>query len=94
VENRLRFLREVIAAIRAAVGADYPVGVRRRELMLGAGGLRIACGRRLCNLGHHSTRVHVVPSYSWIWIPVSSRSNERSLKLTPSSRVGISYSCE
>jgi NADPH-dependent 2,4-dienoyl-CoA reductase/sulfur reductase-like enzyme len=28
LENRTRFLREVLAAIRAAVGPDYPVGVR------------------------------------------------------------------
>ena len=28
LENRMRFLREVLVAVRKAVGADYPVGVR------------------------------------------------------------------
>lgn len=28
IENRARFLREVVAAVRAAVGADYPVGMK------------------------------------------------------------------
>lgn len=39
VDNRMRFLREVVAAIRSEVGHDYPVGVRLSADEQVAGGL-------------------------------------------------------
>ena len=37
LENRMRFLREVLAAVRKAVGDDYPVGVRMGASIAPAG---------------------------------------------------------
>lgn len=38
LENRMRFLREIMHAVRAEVGSDYPVGIRV-SISTGAGGL-------------------------------------------------------
>jgi 2,4-dienoyl-CoA reductase-like NADH-dependent reductase (Old Yellow Enzyme family)/NADPH-dependent 2,4-dienoyl-CoA reductase/sulfur reductase-like enzyme len=41
-ENRIRFLLEIIAAVRAAVGTDYPVGLRLSGDEFVAGGTTLA----------------------------------------------------
>jgi mycofactocin system FadH/OYE family oxidoreductase 2 len=50
LENRLRFAREVIAAVRTAVGADYTVGVRLCADELIPGGLNLDDARQIAAL--------------------------------------------
>ena len=50
LENRLRFAREVIAAVRGAVGTDYSVGVRLCADELIPGGLNLDDARRIATL--------------------------------------------
>jgi mycofactocin system FadH/OYE family oxidoreductase 2 len=50
LENRLRFAREVIAAVRGAVGADYTVGVRLCADELIPGGLNLDDAKRIAAL--------------------------------------------
>lgn len=50
LENRTRFLREVLAAIRAAVGAGFPVGVRLSGTEGVAGGIQPDEARRTAEI--------------------------------------------